>query len=300
MYSRLFLLFVIVGAVRGAAVLPPGTLPEAKRMVNHAFLPYDLTGEWLPLTKAPYVATGLSGFLNMRKIYLDDRRGHVVVVTRDPVFKEVVVSFRGPSSVRNIISELSYDMVPYDTNNPSKGSVTRQIRDNTFQFIGTINSIISQERRAGDKLFIVGHSVGGSQALIGALWLTEQRNVIDGIYTFGASPVGDQTFLNYFSSFKLNEIHRRFTNYNDPLVSIPKCIVNNNAQYASLIHSPREYFFGVPNASGVQSLVACSATIQDPNCSIRYCPITVLDDLNRVQGWVDIHMSYKLLVNSLA
>lgn len=72
----------------------------------------------------------------------------------------------------------------------------------------------------GKKLYIGGHSLGGSLGAICALYLHNKGFKIESVYTFGMPRTGNKEWKNRFDDTKIE--HYRVVNAKDVVTTIPK------------------------------------------------------------------------------
>lgn len=83
----------------------------------------------------------------------------------------------------------------------------------------------------GQKIIVVGHSLGGAIATLVAEWIRQQNKYTGGnnnkviLYTYGSPRVGDEGFLIH-SQIK----HYRLVAENDPIPSVPGTFLSNETQ----------------------------------------------------------------------
>ncbi len=114
--------------------------------------------------------------------------------------------------------------------------------------------------RPSRKLWITGHSLGGAVATLTAFRLSHDNNIeVQGVHTFGAPPVGNNSWKSLFESTVTN-VHR-WNLQNDPIVSLlpPPAFAHvgrNNNLYANGQHDigDTSYFFYLPGSMTLYDL----------------------------------------------
>jgi|GEM_PF-1490404 len=112
------------------------------------------------------------------------------------------------------------------------------------------------------KIFVTGHSLGGSMALISAPFLEGNGYNVAGVYTFAAPrTIGDQVFVNKSHNLLGKSKIQRFEYGVDPITKI---------------WSPALYFstFKIPGTRNWYSAVAHSSGDEFYDCGERYFPMT--------------------------
>jgi hypothetical protein len=93
---------------------------------------------------------------------------------------------------------------------------------------GTLFPLVEAEVKAKDRgVWVTGHSLGGSLALLGA-WLLKRKFVpIDAVYTFGAPMVGNKQVAEAFDREFPGKIFR-YVNTPDPVPLLPMMSLMSN------------------------------------------------------------------------
>jgi triacylglycerol lipase len=72
--------------------------------------------------------------------------------------------------------------------------------------------------KAGDVVWVAGHSLGGAMATLAARWVVAEKYDVAGVFTFGQPRVGDN---DYADNYPLDDIHYRFVNDKDFVPQVP-------------------------------------------------------------------------------
>ena len=114
--------------------------------------------------------------------------------------------------------------------------------------------------RPNRKVWITGHSLGGAVATLTAFRLTHDHGIkIQGVHTFGAPPVGNNSWKSLFDGTISNM--NRWNLQNDPIVSLPPPPIfahvgRNNNLYANGNHVTGDvtYFIYLPSTAMLHDL----------------------------------------------
>ncbi len=114
--------------------------------------------------------------------------------------------------------------------------------------------------RPNRKVWITGHSLGGAVATLTAFRLTHDNGIkVQGVHTFGAPPVGNNSWKGLFDSTIANM--NRWNLQNDPIVSLlpPPAFAHvgsNNNLYIAGNHAIGDpnYFVYLPSAAFIYNL----------------------------------------------
>ena len=179
-----------------------------------------------------------------------DVRGASLVMRND-VLEVIVVSFRGTKNAHNLIqdikvwkSELDWDIGFNQDGSKLTGS--GQVESNRLQqlFSGTDSDIkvhsgfLTMYRRLSSinlsiksvaeqyptyRIVYTGHSLGGAMANLAAAEMHSAHGLGNriSIYTFGQPRLGNQAWVDYFSSLPFGNRLFRYANVGDPIVQLP-------------------------------------------------------------------------------
>jgi len=137
----------------------------------------------------------------------------------------LVVSFRGTSSKRDVITDMNVFTSPLVLRGLARCDLPNVHRGFLKQFLSVVKKVetyirahdLSDIRR---DVFFTGHSLGGALATIASLYFSFQfPNLIYSCITFGSPRVGDSRFCSYFRKTIRHSI--RFVNDYDPVPCIP-------------------------------------------------------------------------------
>ncbi|ROW06221.1 hypothetical protein VMCG_04595 [Cytospora schulzeri] len=141
--------------------------------------------------------------------------GYVAV---DTVREEIVVAFRGSSSVRNWMADLDFILVPCDY---TEGCWIHDGFKDSWDEVSEYAFDLVKEAYASYPdytLVVTGHSLG---AAVGTLAAVELRNLgyACDLYTYGSPRVGNLAFVEFVTSQAGAEY--RVTHYDDPVPRLP-------------------------------------------------------------------------------
>ncbi|KAL5604177.1 hypothetical protein BROUX41_002158 [Berkeleyomyces rouxiae] len=150
--------------------------------------------------------------------YTGDDTEVAVIVGLDPTRKEIVVSYRGSSNIRNWIVNLSFLMTSCD------------LVDDCYVHDGfhwaweetgsTVMAVVAAAKAAHPDYTVVatGHSLGAAVATIAAGYLRAAGFPCD-LYTYGSPRVGNPAFVEFITNQAGAEY--RVTKLNDPVPRLP-------------------------------------------------------------------------------
>lgn len=141
--------------------------------------------------------------------------GYVAV---DTVREEIVVAFRGSSSLRNWMADLDFVQVSCDY---TEGCLVHDgFKDSWNEVSANIIKYVKQAFATYPDytLVVTGHSLG---AAVGTLAVVELRNLgyASDLYTYGSPRVGNLAFAKYVTSQAGAEY--RATHFDDPVPRLP-------------------------------------------------------------------------------
>ena len=155
----------------------------------------------------------------------------VVVMSNEKV---VVVSFRGSEGVDAISASRDW----LSTNFYAKLQNVAELGDGVQAHAGFWRAFRAVTQTEGDvegieaclerqgafsgkKLWVTGHSLGGVEANMCAIWLRSKGHDLQGVYTYGAPRGGNDAFRDRYSDpFQIN--CQRWVNRNDLIPMVPK------------------------------------------------------------------------------
>lgn len=153
-------------------------------------------------------------------------------VAVDSVRKEVVLSFRGSSSVRNWIADLYFIQTSCDWVDDCL--VHSGFLDSWNEIKAVIYGFIETAFAANPTytLVVTGHSLGGAVGTLAVADLREDGYPCD-LYTYGSPRVGNMAFVEFVTTQAGNEY--RTTHYDDPVPRLPPIFLNYR-------HTSNEYW----------------------------------------------------------
>lgn len=209
---------------------------------------------------------------NLVYVANDPRFKGRALIVRDSVRKEIVLVFRGSHNIRNWLQNFVYEYseVPYAPG----ARVHKGFWDSSNALVPYFLKALASELNAypGYRFAVVGHSLGGSQAIIGAIEVHRRLKVPFekiSVFTFGQPRTGNVEFARYVNSLPMQVT--RVVNENDMVPhSIP--------EYGGFAHHGTEMLI-TNNASRPCS----NAVLEDPTCSKGYFP--QLSPSNHFRAW---------------
>ncbi|KAK7199500.1 lipase [Novymonas esmeraldas] len=187
----------------------------------------------------------------------------------DHTNQQIVVAFRGTSSLTNWLQNLKYFRTPY-TLSTTCGSQCLVHRG----FYSTYNSVRPQMLRSATRLIasfptyqvlVTGHSLGGALSVLAAVDLQRHLNSLTtspkplALYTFGAPRVGNPDFTRWADQLLANGPHYRLTHARDPVPHLP-------FMRFGYLHAPTEVFYRTADNSSMRVCVD-SATAESNDCA---------------------------------
>lgn len=146
------------------------------------------------------VKTHLKNYENIKKIYFFDNNGTEAMMFK--CGKSIVLSLRGtePTELKDIISDLN--IIP--RNGEKQGLVHRGFAKALDNIWDDVETTLDALYRAGDVVYITGHSLGGALATVAAA----RSKYIAQVYTYGQPRVGDKTYSKNVKSKIYRHVHR--------------------------------------------------------------------------------------------
>jgi predicted lipase len=190
---------------------------------------------------------------------------------------QVVVSFRGSQSLTNWIENLwtfaeakyphcdgcSVHAGFYDTWHSVEEGVLAKVTE------------LIQGKSPQPEVYVVGHSLGGALAVLGAASLHYQHGVeIEAVYTYGQPRVGNEAFRQWYNQGP--HVSWRATHYKDPVPHLP-------LESMGFTHISTEVYYSEDNTQ----YRICDASGKDSQCSDQWS-----DGIDLVRNHVDNHHHY--------
>ncbi|KAK4157641.1 Alpha/Beta hydrolase protein [Chaetomidium leptoderma] len=176
-----------------------------------------------------------------------DTRGFVAV---DPVDQQIVVSFRGTTSVRNWIVDIFFLQIPCDL---GAGCLAHSgFAASWVEVASRVLAAVNTAKAANPtyQIIVTGHSLGGSIATLATAYIRKAGHAAD-LYTYGAPRVGNAAFVQYVTDQPGGEY--RITHTDDPVPRLPPI-------FANFRHTSPEYWVN----EGSDGVVALN--------EVTYCP----------------------------
>jgi hypothetical protein len=181
----------------------------------------------LPFNDEPKFQTCLNKCIQ-KPIFLDgnkdgttlkrDAQGYIFICE-----KTIFVTFRGSNSNSDVLTNLKF--IKEDFNFKSKEKVHTGFFEQFYSIKNQMNQILyAIDFSKFDKIIFTGHSLGSALATITSLsYALEYPLIKNNIYciTFGSPRVGNTKFVDLFNKCLNNDNVFRFSNWNDPVTSVP-------------------------------------------------------------------------------
>jgi hypothetical protein len=168
-------------------------------------------------------------------------------VSTDATRKEIVISIRGSSNVRNWIANL--DFVFTSCSDLSTSCKAHSGFKEAWDEVSTAaKAAIATAKTANPTYTVVatGHSLGGAVATLAAAYLRQAGYSID-LYTYGSPRVGNDYFANFVTSQTGAEY--RLTHLDDPVPRLPPIIFGYR-------HTSPEYWLSTGTATTTTYAIA--------------------------------------------
>lgn len=133
--------------------------------------------------------------------------------------RNIIISLRGSSNVRNFVLNILFGWTDY---NLCEGCMVHTGFSHGWEQINNIVTRALKTSRATHpdyRLVVTGHSLGGAVATLAAAHLRSRGYEVD-CYTFGAPRVGNDAFANFVTS-QSGGSNWRLTHYDDPVPRLP-------------------------------------------------------------------------------
>uniref|UniRef100_A0A7S1PZC0 Fungal lipase-type domain-containing protein n=1 Tax=Neobodo designis TaxID=312471 RepID=A0A7S1PZC0_NEODS len=191
-----------------------------------------------------------------------------VLVGYNTADNQVVVSFRGSTTLLNFIEDAEVWKVDYPNCPASMGCKVHAGFYHTYLYakpriFAEVAALMQAHPSA--SIVVTGHSLGASQARLCALDLVAaypNAAVFD--YTFGTPRTGNPAFAQYAESqgFPVHGRHYHVTHAADPVPHLPPMSWD-------YIHIPRAVWYDPKFPAAQGGFVVCNgtATAEDPHCS---------------------------------
>lgn len=155
--------------------------------------------------------------------------------------EEIVLAFRGSSSIRNFIADLNFAYVDFGCSGCSAhAGFATAWREPRSDILTALKATTAQY--PSYKLVVTGHSLGGAVATLAAADLRSQGYAAD-LFTYGSPRVGNGAFASWVSA--QSGITARVTHVNDPVPRLPPMLI------AGFRHTTPEYWLSTGSATNV-------------------------------------------------
>ena len=154
----------------------------------------------------------VGGFKKFR--YFDVDGTQAFVAAND---KNIIVSFRGTEADKmdDILTDLKVSFI--DTKH---GKIHAGFYTAVKLIIDDIYETVKAYRDQNQNLWVTGHSLGAALATLGAVFLQDSKQFVNGVYTFGQPRVGDETFAKKFN-IRFKKRTFRVVNNSDIVTRVP-------------------------------------------------------------------------------
>ncbi|KAH6893086.1 lipase [Thelonectria olida] len=173
-------------------------------------------------------------------------------VSTDATRKEIVISVRGSSNVRNWITNLEF-LFSSCSDLSSNCKAHSGFKEAWDEVSTAAKAAIAKAKTANPTYTVVatGHSLGGAVATLAAAYLRKAGYSVD-LYTFGSPRVGNDYFANFVTSQTGAEY--RLTHLDDPVPRLPPIIFGYR-------HTSLEYWLSTGDsdttAYGISDIKVC-------------------------------------------
>jgi hypothetical protein len=142
-------------------------------------------------------------------------------VATDNARKEIVVSIRGSSNIRNWIANVDFLQTPCSL--VADCYVHTGFQNAWVEIGAAVKTAVKAARKANPSYKIVsaGHSLGGAVATLAATYLRVDGYAVD-LFTYGSPRVGNEAFANFVSAQA--GLEWRITHGDDPVPRLPPII----------------------------------------------------------------------------
>ncbi|GAB0134387.1 hypothetical protein EsDP_00002764 [Epichloe bromicola] len=143
-------------------------------------------------------------------------------VAVDVIRREIVLSVRGSSNIRNFITDIIFAWQGCDLASDCKvhtgfAKSWEEIQDAAARAIRT-----AREQNPGFRVVATGHSLGGAVATLAAAHLRREGYAVD-VYTYGSPRVGNDKFADWMTGQPGGQW--RVTHHDDPVPRLPPIFV---------------------------------------------------------------------------
>ncbi|KFX89269.1 hypothetical protein V490_07127 [Pseudogymnoascus sp. VKM F-3557] len=174
---------------------------------------------------------------------LTDMQGFLSVST---VNQEIVIAFRGSSSIRNWIANINFGYVNFGCSGCSThAGFTAAWYEPRAAILAALKSTTAQY--PSYKIVVTGHSLGGAVATLAAADIRSQGYAAD-LFTYGSPRTGNGAFASWVSAQP--GITARVTHVNDPVPRLPPMLL------AGYRHTTPEYWLSTGGATTVDYTLA--------------------------------------------
>lgn len=164
----------------------------------------------------------------------------------------IIIVFRGSDNLSNWLADFDITMVPFDNN--SKNLVHQGFRDSVLSMQNKINKDIAKMKNNNQNIYITGHSLGGSQAILSG-FMCKSLLKFAYVTTFGEPKVGDYNLCSLFNlslnsspASKKSRIYRNVNSY-DPVPYLP-----TNYLFKMYYHEGLFYLYSATNNNNLYEI----------------------------------------------
>ncbi|KAK8220840.1 ferulic acid esterase A faeA [Phyllosticta capitalensis] len=200
--------------------------------------------------------------------YFDDPQTDTqAYLYRWPSANEVILAFRGTESVRDLDTDISWQLVPL--NAPGTDCSTCKVHKGFSEAYASVAEEIVQTLHNEEycnpsaSLIVTGHSLGGAIASIASVSL-KGLGLDPTVYTYGEPRNGNPAFAHYADAMISPERHFRVTHANDGVPQIPPKMLGYQ-------HHGIEYWQSHDRTNGPETTFRCEG-VDPEHCNAQADP----------------------------
>ena len=175
----------------------------------------------------------------------NDTQGFVAI-QKSPS-RDIYIVFRGTESIADLNIDFHFELTRLSEYLPPDIKIASGFKSAYESIQSELTSIVQSALNeldgSFDRLLITGHSLGGALSILSAFHFSHTEtdtsmplydvNFVDKLhlYNFGSPAVGNQSFVDAFSSQLLVSQSRRFVNVHDPIPKSEGALISINQDY---------------------------------------------------------------------
>jgi len=196
----------------------------------------------------------------------------VVLVAISHVTKRIYLSYRGSTSVKQLLTEIVTTLITAKVPFKGAGYVQKYFRDTFMLLYPCVKNSLEEKMKAypGYTVAVTGHSLGGALASLAALALVQDKLVPSHrvfLYNFGSPRVGDKLYANNHDRLVPNSF--RVVHYKDIVAHIPTRSPSLDPPH----HHKTEIFYPM-NMTPSSNYTVCIDD-EDISCTDRWASMTL-------------------------